>query len=95
MSNNKLLARLNDLRVANNLKPLKHAPKNIDAAIAKLAPARRTSPVAEYARSKGVNAKVCRAMLRRHFDKGDDGWELTKEVRDAIDEQAKRVKRAA
>jgi hypothetical protein len=89
-----LLARLNTLRVANDMKPLK-APKSIasmEADIASLSPANdRTSDVAEYARSKGVDPKVARALLRRHLEKPATGWALTDEVRELIDASAERV----
>ena len=91
-----LLTRLNALRVANDMKPLKHAPSKakMEEAIKALMPkgTREKSPVAEYARSVGVDPKVTRALLRRHFETPANGnWELTKEVKAKIDEQAARA----
>jgi len=62
-----LLVRLNDLRTAAGMKPLK-APKSIAAMqddIKKLAPA-NTSDFADLCREYGVNPKVGRALYRRH-----------------------------
>ena len=87
-----LLARLNDLRAKNDMKPLK-SPMSIakmEEAIAKLTP-NGTSEIAEYARSKGVNPKVARALLRRHLAKPATGWALTNEVRELIDKSASRL----
>jgi len=86
-----LLARLNDLRTRNDLKPLKHPMPiaKMEKAIADLTP-NTTSEIAEYARSKGVNPKVARALLRRHFEKPATGWALTNEIKQKIDESATR-----
>jgi len=62
-----LLVRLNTLRTAAGLKPLK-SPKSIDAMkadIAKLAP-KNTSDFADLCREYNVNPKVGRALYRRH-----------------------------
>jgi hypothetical protein len=90
-----LLARLNDLRVANNMKPLKHAPSKakMEEAIKALTPkgSRETNEVADYARSLNIDPKVTRALLRRHFERPANGWALTKEIKAKIDEQAARA----
>lgn len=62
-----LLARLNTLRTAAGMKPLK-APKSLAAMqedIKKLAPT-NTSDFADLCREYGVNPKVGRALYRRH-----------------------------
>lgn len=87
-----LLARLNDLRVRNAQKPLK-SPLSIskmEEAIKALTP-NTASEVAEYARSKGVDPKVARALLRRHLEKPATGWTLTNEVKELIDKSADRL----
>jgi hypothetical protein len=92
-----IFARLNELRVANGQKPLKRAGKveAMNAEIAKLAPKRYRSPVAAYARELGINPKVARALLRRHFTCNDHKWsDLTPEIKAKLDEQAARAKAA-
>jgi hypothetical protein len=89
---NAMFARLNDLRVRADMKPLKHplTVAKMQAAIDKLAPT-NASVVAEYARSKGVDPKVARNLLRRHLAKPATGWALTNDVKALIDASAERV----
>lgn len=91
-STSSLLSRLNVLRIKAGMKPLKHATSaaKMQADIEKLKPA-RTSDVAEYAREKGINPKVARALLRRHFAKPATGWVMTDEIKAKLDECAERV----
>ena len=92
-----LHTRLNALRVSQGLPARKHplSIAKMEAEIASLepveAPARNTSEVAEYARAKGINPKVARALLRRHFEKPATGWVLTDAIRAKLDECALRV----
>jgi hypothetical protein len=83
-----LLARLNELRVANDKKPVvkwKASRAKLEDAIAELTPTkgagRATSPIADYFREMGINPKVGRAKLRRHLEKPANGWEVTSQVR--------------
>lgn len=65
-----LLTRLNALRVANNMKPLKSwkaSNAKLNEAIAALEPKRTTSPFADICREYDVNPKVGRALYRRHI----------------------------
>jgi hypothetical protein len=82
-----LLARLNELRVSNDMKPVakwKASRAKLEDAIAELTPTskgRATSPIADYFREMGINPKVGRAKLRRHLEKPANGWEVTSQVR--------------
>lgn len=93
MTVDEMFARLNELRVANGKKALKKVPPTdkLRAQIAELAPERYRSPIANYARERGINPKVCRSMLRRHFGTKPGKWDtLTPEIKGLIDKQAAR-----
>jgi hypothetical protein len=88
--------RLNELRVANGLKPLKHAPSKakMAEAIKALTPKgkRATSKIADYARTKGIDPKISRALFRRHYEKPANGWdEIYNDLKKLVDEQAARA----
>jgi hypothetical protein len=92
-----LLERFNELRVANDMKPIakwKASRAKLEEAIEELTPQEaattRTGEVADYARLKGVHPKVARQKLRRHLDKAENcdksgRWILTEAVKAVID----------
>jgi hypothetical protein len=93
-----LLERFNELRVANDMKPIakwKASRAKLEEAIEELTPAEeeattRTGEVADYARLKGVHPKVARQKLRRHLNKAEHcdksgRWILTERVKAVID----------
>lgn len=88
-----ILARLNELRVANGQKPYAKplSTAKMNEMIAALAPKRYVSPIARYAKELGINPKVARALLRRHFASNNGKWDvLTPEIKAKLDEQAAR-----
>jgi len=79
-----LFARLNELRVAADLAPLKSykgSRAQLEALIAKLEPVADVIDLADWCRANGKNPKVVRAKCRRHLPAPADGWKMTKEVR--------------
>lgn len=88
-----LLARLNDLRVANGKKALKHPSTvaKMEAEIKALRPkgTRETSPIADLCREFGVDPKVGRALYRRHFGSAK-GVTVNDDVRNLIAASAER-----
>ena len=97
INTNTLFARLNALRVSNDMKPLakwKASRAKLEQAIEELTPQEaattRTGEVADYAREKGIHPKVARQKMRRHLDKAENcdangRWRLTDAVKECLD----------